>query len=385
MIPIHRGRGGSVTRTAEVTRIVAAALICFRWARGMLVEKGARRRQTSMVPARRSARNHKNTLEKNDSGEGRLAAVQGGPLTDIHFGYNDYTVQPQDSSILRANATWLQDHPGTETCRSKATAMTAGRRSTTSRSGAKRAQSAKDYLTTLGISPSRISTISYGKELPICHESGRKLLAAKSSRSLRRQRQSSRPLGATTLRFSSIAICAGMIMVLGLFAGCSDESSNINQLNQNEFALRGMIASDRQQIDALRADLKRTQDDLAEMKHGSGESAAAAAPADVNDRLAKLESEVNALQVALPTAPAPVAGTEPPGTSLRRARRRFHRRRAPASLRQPRRLRVRPNRARPPRPPNQRRPGRKTSTRKSPISKTPKSQARRFIAKASMP
>jgi TolA-binding protein len=106
-----------------------------------------------------------------------------------------------------------------------------------------------------------------------------------------------------------------MIMVLGLFAGCSDESSNINQLNQNEFALRGMIASDRQQIDALRADLKRTQDDLAEMKHGSGESATAAAPADVNDRLAKLESEVNALQVALPTAPSPVAGTEPPGTS----------------------------------------------------------------------
>jgi TolA-binding protein len=117
------------------------------------------------------------------------------------------------------------------------------------------------------------------------------------------------------LRFSSIVIRAGMIVAFGLFAGCSDESSNINQLNQNEFALRGMIASDRQQIDALRADLKRTQDDLAEMKHGSGESASATAPADVNDRLAKLESEVNALQVALPTAPAPVAGAESPGAS----------------------------------------------------------------------
>ena len=36
--------------------------------------------------------------------------------------------------------------------------------------GAKRAQSAKDYLVTLGIAANRISTISYGKELPLCTE-----------------------------------------------------------------------------------------------------------------------------------------------------------------------------------------------------------------------
>ncbi len=114
------------------------------------------------------------------------------------------------------------------------------------------------------------------------------------------------------MRFSSITIRAGMIAALGLFAACSDQSANINQLNQNEFALRGMIASDRQQIDALRADLRRTQDELAEMKHGP---AASAASGDTNDRIAKLESEVNALQVALPvTAPAPAPGTETPGT-----------------------------------------------------------------------
>jgi TolA-binding protein len=115
------------------------------------------------------------------------------------------------------------------------------------------------------------------------------------------------------VRFSSITIRAGMILAVGLFSACSDQSSNINQLNQNEFALRGMIASDRQQIDALRADLHRTQDELAEMKHGSAASASAEAPAGANDRIAKLESEVNALQVALPTAPPPVAGVEPPG------------------------------------------------------------------------
>ena len=34
--------------------------------------------------------------------------------------------------------------------------------------GARRASSAKDYLVSLGLSPARIDTISYGKERPIC-------------------------------------------------------------------------------------------------------------------------------------------------------------------------------------------------------------------------
>ncbi|HWH78394.1 MAG TPA: OmpA family protein, partial [Candidatus Binatus sp.] len=36
--------------------------------------------------------------------------------------------------------------------------------------GAKRAQAAKDYLATLGIVANRISTISYGEEIPVCKE-----------------------------------------------------------------------------------------------------------------------------------------------------------------------------------------------------------------------
>ena len=106
-----------------------------------------------------------------------------------------------------------------------------------------------------------------------------------------------------------------MIAALGFF-GCSDQSGNVNQLNQNEFALRGMIASDRQQIDALQAQLRQTQDEVAELKHNGAASAGAAAPADVNDRLAKLESEVNAMQAAMPMAPpsaaAPGAEAPPP-------------------------------------------------------------------------
>jgi len=104
------------------------------------------------------------------------------------------------------------------------------------------------------------------------------------------------------VRISSFTIGAGLIAVLGL-VGCADQSSGMNQLNQNEFALRGMIASDRQQIDSLKAELHQTQDQLAELQHSGAPAAGAPAPGDVNDRLAKLESEVNAIQTTLPMPP----------------------------------------------------------------------------------
>ena len=36
--------------------------------------------------------------------------------------------------------------------------------------GARRTQAVKAYLTTLGVSLDRLSTISYGEELPVCRE-----------------------------------------------------------------------------------------------------------------------------------------------------------------------------------------------------------------------
>ncbi len=36
--------------------------------------------------------------------------------------------------------------------------------------GERRARSAKDYLVSLGVSASRLSTISYGEERPVCSE-----------------------------------------------------------------------------------------------------------------------------------------------------------------------------------------------------------------------
>lgn len=110
-------------------------------------------------------------------------------------------------------------------------------------------------------------------------------------------------------------ILAAFLTALMFAAGCS-AGQDIQQLNQNEFTLRGMIASDRQQIDALNNQVRRLQDEITELKHGAAADAQAqggSVPKDANDRLARLESEVGALQAALPTIPpAPAVGSATP-------------------------------------------------------------------------
>lgn len=101
--------------------------------------------------------------------KGTLGAESGGPLSDIHFAFNDYTIQPQDSEVLRSNARWLTEHASSRV-QIEGHCDDRGSEEYNLALGAKRAQAAKEYLTDLGISGDRISTISYGKELPLCHE-----------------------------------------------------------------------------------------------------------------------------------------------------------------------------------------------------------------------
>jgi peptidoglycan-associated lipoprotein len=100
---------------------------------------------------------------------GTLGAGQNGPLTDIHFGYNTYNIEPQDGSVLKENASWLQKNSQTRV-QVEGHCDERGSEEYNIALGAKRAQAAKDYLVTLGVDGSRISTISYGKELPLCNE-----------------------------------------------------------------------------------------------------------------------------------------------------------------------------------------------------------------------
>jgi peptidoglycan-associated lipoprotein len=150
------------------SRLIALALLCF----ALGVAGCASKKKTQTVEGSDTSQIGKGGLNDNTleqfSKTGEIGGV-GGPLHDIHFGYNDYTVQPQDSSILRENARWLQSNPG-RVVQIEGHCDERGSEEYNIALGAKRAQSAKDYLITLGISPGRLSTISYGKELPVCME-----------------------------------------------------------------------------------------------------------------------------------------------------------------------------------------------------------------------
>ena len=94
---------------------------------------------------------------------------RGGPLQDIHFAYDSFELASEARDSLRANATWLQSN-------SQAKVEVEGHcdeRGTVEYNlalGAKRARAARDYLVSLGVAPERLSTISYGEELPLCRE-----------------------------------------------------------------------------------------------------------------------------------------------------------------------------------------------------------------------
>src|SRR5258708_16261150 len=82
----------------------------------------------------------------------------------------------------------------------------------------------------------------------------------------------------------------------------------MEQLNKNEFTLRGMIAADHQQIDALKAQVARQNDQIEELQHGAGTAGGTAS--GVNDRVASLEAEVKALQAGMAATPGAMP---PPG------------------------------------------------------------------------
>lgn len=91
----------------------------------------------------------------------------GGPLQDILFAYNSFDLSAEAQQVLQANADWLQSHAPTKVeveghCDDRGTVEY------NLALGAKRARTARDYLITLGIPPERLSTISYGEELPQC-------------------------------------------------------------------------------------------------------------------------------------------------------------------------------------------------------------------------
>ncbi len=88
----------------------------------------------------------------------------------VHFAYNEYNIQDQDKSTLQKQATWLNKYPSVQIA-VEGHADERGTREYNLALGARRANAVKEFLVSLGVSTSRLQTVSYGKERPICTES----------------------------------------------------------------------------------------------------------------------------------------------------------------------------------------------------------------------
>jgi len=123
-------------------------------------------KKASRGTARESASD--SSLDRLRKGES-TATPASSPLKDVYFGYDRADLQPDARATLKANAAWLKANPSVR-AQIEGHCDERGTQEYNLALGAKRAQAAKDYLVTLGISADRLSVISYGEEVPVCKE-----------------------------------------------------------------------------------------------------------------------------------------------------------------------------------------------------------------------
>ncbi len=150
-----------VKEEPSVKREEAARIEAERTAKELREKEAAKIREEEASKAREF---EKSLVTKKEPGiEGEVFESKW--LKDIHFDFDKYDIRPGDVEILKENATLLKKY-------SKVKIQIEGHcdeRGTIEYNlalGERRANNTKQYLLSLGISPDRISTISYGKERP---------------------------------------------------------------------------------------------------------------------------------------------------------------------------------------------------------------------------
>lgn len=93
-------------------------------------------------------------------------ASDGGPLADVHFGFDRYDITSEAQSVLAKNAEWLKANADA-TVQVEGHCDERGTNEYNQALGARRAQSALNALKTLGVDAKRMSSVSYGEELPL--------------------------------------------------------------------------------------------------------------------------------------------------------------------------------------------------------------------------
>lgn len=83
----------------------------------------------------------------------------------VFFGYDRYDVSPEGQQILQGQAEWMKRYPNVNLT-IEGHADERGTREYNLALGERRANSIKNYLSGLGVAPTRLNVVSYGKERP---------------------------------------------------------------------------------------------------------------------------------------------------------------------------------------------------------------------------
>jgi len=130
------------------------------------------------VASQSQGEGQRGTAKESTTPPGSLEALRQGqssatpassPLKDVFFDFDRYDLRTDARDTLKANAEWLKRNPAAR-IEIEGHCDDRGTNEYNLALGAKRSQAAKDYLASLGISGERLSTISYGAEIPSCKE-----------------------------------------------------------------------------------------------------------------------------------------------------------------------------------------------------------------------
>jgi len=111
-----------------------------------------------------------NPLDSEDMREVNDAAIRQGFVADIYFDFDRSDLREEAREALSGNARWLREHPEFLVtieghCDER------GTNEYNLALGERRANTAKDYMVSLNTEASRVRTISYGEERPVCTQS----------------------------------------------------------------------------------------------------------------------------------------------------------------------------------------------------------------------
>ncbi|MGB0696673.1 MAG: peptidoglycan-associated lipoprotein Pal [Rhodospirillaceae bacterium] len=101
---------------------------------------------------------------------GSLAEFQQVVGDRVFFGFDQFTLSPQARSVLQRQAQWLNQY-AQYSLTVEGHADERGTRDYNLALGERRANAVREFLVSQGVSPTRLRTVTYGKERPVCAQS----------------------------------------------------------------------------------------------------------------------------------------------------------------------------------------------------------------------